>query len=98
MNMHLGFHFRRHMAKPSSVLVHASPSGPLTPLAFSWHWWYVVMAITGAISMAVLMAVYVAKLRRKETRFGYVGCCCSSQMELKGGTRKVCQTKCLSCF
>uniref|UniRef100_A0A3Q3WBY6 receptor protein-tyrosine kinase n=1 Tax=Mola mola TaxID=94237 RepID=A0A3Q3WBY6_MOLML len=41
-----------------------------TPQAFSWHWWYVVMAIAGAVSMAVLMAVYVAKLRRKETRFG----------------------------
>ncbi|CAL8352098.1 unnamed protein product [Lota lota] len=38
--------------------------------AFSWHWWYVVMAIAGAVAMAVLMAVYVAKLRRKETRFG----------------------------
>uniref|UniRef100_A0AAR2L4K9 receptor protein-tyrosine kinase n=1 Tax=Pygocentrus nattereri TaxID=42514 RepID=A0AAR2L4K9_PYGNA len=37
---------------------------------FSWHWWYVVMAITVAIALAVLMAVYVAKLRRKETRFG----------------------------
>ncbi|XP_070685561.1 tyrosine-protein kinase receptor UFO [Pempheris klunzingeri] len=42
----------------------------LSPPAFSWHWWYVVMAIAGAISIAVLMAVYVAKLRRKETRFG----------------------------
>ncbi|XP_010790728.1 tyrosine-protein kinase receptor UFO-like, partial [Notothenia coriiceps] len=44
--------------------------GPSTPPAFSWHWWYVVMAIAGAVSIAVLMAVYVAKLRRKETRFG----------------------------
>ncbi|XP_030008987.1 tyrosine-protein kinase receptor UFO [Sphaeramia orbicularis] len=44
--------------------------GPSSPPAFSWHWWYVVMAIAGAVSIAVLMAVYVAKLRRKETRFG----------------------------
>ncbi|XP_060903104.1 tyrosine-protein kinase receptor UFO [Labrus mixtus] len=44
--------------------------GPPSPPAFSWHWWYVVMAIAGAVSIAVLMAVYVAKLRRKETRFG----------------------------
>ncbi|CAJ1064939.1 tyrosine-protein kinase receptor UFO [Xyrichtys novacula] len=44
--------------------------GPSSPQAFSWHWWYVVMAIAGAVSIAVLMAVYVAKLRRKETRFG----------------------------
>ncbi|KAM4566664.1 tyrosine-protein kinase receptor UFO [Odontesthes bonariensis] len=43
---------------------------PSAPPAFSWHWWYVVMAIAGAVAMAVLMAVYVAKLRRKETRFG----------------------------
>uniref|UniRef100_A0A665UC41 receptor protein-tyrosine kinase n=1 Tax=Echeneis naucrates TaxID=173247 RepID=A0A665UC41_ECHNA len=46
------------------------PPGPSSPPAFSWHWWYVVMAIAGAVSIAVLMAVYVAKLRRKETRFG----------------------------
>uniref|UniRef100_A0A7N8X654 receptor protein-tyrosine kinase n=1 Tax=Mastacembelus armatus TaxID=205130 RepID=A0A7N8X654_9TELE len=44
--------------------------GPSSPPAFSWHWWYVVMAIAGAVSIAVFMAVYVAKLRRKETRFG----------------------------
>ncbi|XP_034557309.1 tyrosine-protein kinase receptor UFO [Notolabrus celidotus] len=44
--------------------------GHQSPQAFSWHWWYVVMAIAGAVSIAVLMAVYVAKLRRKETRFG----------------------------
>ncbi|XP_015241129.1 PREDICTED: tyrosine-protein kinase receptor UFO [Cyprinodon variegatus] len=44
--------------------------GPSNPKAFSWHWWYVVMAITGAVALAVLLAVYVAKLRRKETRFG----------------------------
>lgn len=73
------------MTKPSSVSVHTSPSGPSTPPAFSWHWWYVVMAIAGAVSMAVLIAVYVAKLRRKETRFGYVGCCRSSWMELREG-------------
>uniref|UniRef100_A0A667XZE1 receptor protein-tyrosine kinase n=1 Tax=Myripristis murdjan TaxID=586833 RepID=A0A667XZE1_9TELE len=45
-------------------------SGLSSPPAFSWHWWYVVMAIAGAVSIAVLMAVYVAKLRRKETRYG----------------------------
>ncbi|XP_029027805.1 tyrosine-protein kinase receptor UFO [Betta splendens] len=44
--------------------------GPSSPPAFSWHWWYVVMAVAGAVSIAVFMAVYVAKLRRKETRFG----------------------------
>ncbi|KAM3616369.1 uncharacterized protein V6R79_016901 [Siganus canaliculatus] len=58
---------------PTQTLTLVSPEmeeirGP--PPAFSWHWWYVVMAIAGAVSLAVLMAVYVAKLRRKETRFG----------------------------
>uniref|UniRef100_G3PHI2 receptor protein-tyrosine kinase n=1 Tax=Gasterosteus aculeatus aculeatus TaxID=481459 RepID=G3PHI2_GASAC len=47
-----------------------SQTCPSTTPAFSWHWWYVVMAVAGAVSIAVLMAVYVAKLRRKETRFG----------------------------
>uniref|UniRef100_A0A8C5EK79 receptor protein-tyrosine kinase n=1 Tax=Gouania willdenowi TaxID=441366 RepID=A0A8C5EK79_GOUWI len=54
---------------PTQTLTLISP-GPSSPPAFSWHWWYVVMAITGAVAIAVLMAVYVAKLRRKETRFG----------------------------
>lgn len=39
------------------------------------------MAVAGAVSMAVLLAVYVAKLRRKETRFGCVGCFCSTLLE-----------------
>lgn len=42
------------------------------------------MAIAGAVSIAVLMAVYVAKLRRKETRFGCVGCWRSSWVEREG--------------
>uniref|UniRef100_A0A671X046 receptor protein-tyrosine kinase n=1 Tax=Sparus aurata TaxID=8175 RepID=A0A671X046_SPAAU len=54
---------------PTQTLTLIAP-GPISPPAFSWHWWYVVMAIAGAVSIAVLMAVYVAKLRRKETRFG----------------------------
>uniref|UniRef100_A0A7N6BUF8 receptor protein-tyrosine kinase n=1 Tax=Anabas testudineus TaxID=64144 RepID=A0A7N6BUF8_ANATE len=54
---------------PTQTLTLIAP-GPTSPPAFSWHWWYVVMAIAGAVSIAVFMAVYVAKLRRKETRFG----------------------------
>uniref|UniRef100_A0A4W4E136 receptor protein-tyrosine kinase n=1 Tax=Electrophorus electricus TaxID=8005 RepID=A0A4W4E136_ELEEL len=45
-------------------------SGYSSAPVFSWHWWYVVMAIAVTIAMAALMAVYMAKLRRKETRFG----------------------------
>ncbi|XP_064208557.1 tyrosine-protein kinase receptor UFO isoform X1 [Anguilla rostrata] len=37
---------------------------------FSWRWWYVVMAIAVAVALAAFIAVYVARLRRKETRFG----------------------------
>ncbi|KAJ8402184.1 hypothetical protein AAFF_G00370490 [Aldrovandia affinis] len=37
---------------------------------FSWRWWYVVMAIAVAVALAAMTAVYVTKLRRKETRFG----------------------------
>ncbi|MEQ2264432.1 hypothetical protein XENORESO_006598 [Xenotaenia resolanae] len=60
---------------PTQTLILNSPEtgrfrGMSTSPAFSWHLWYVVMAITGAVALAVLLAVYVAKLRRKETRFG----------------------------
>ncbi|KAG9348368.1 hypothetical protein JZ751_002103 [Albula glossodonta] len=44
--------------------------GHSSPKAFSWHWWYVVMAMSVAVALAVLIAVYAARLRRKETRFG----------------------------
>ncbi|XP_051534964.1 tyrosine-protein kinase receptor UFO-like [Myxocyprinus asiaticus] len=53
---------------PSEMLLHSR--GLSSPPAFSWHWWYVVMAIAVAIALAVLLAVYVTRLRRKETRFG----------------------------
>ncbi|KAK1790125.1 hypothetical protein P4O66_013956, partial [Electrophorus voltai] len=46
------------------------PAGHSSAPVFSWHWWYVVMAIAVTIAMAALMAVYMAKLRQKETRFG----------------------------
>ncbi|PWA22345.1 hypothetical protein CCH79_00018229 [Gambusia affinis] len=60
---------------PIRILVLSSPEtgkfrGLSDPATFSWHWWYVVMAVTGAVALAILLAVYVAKLRRKETRFG----------------------------
>uniref|UniRef100_A0A672LK45 receptor protein-tyrosine kinase n=1 Tax=Sinocyclocheilus grahami TaxID=75366 RepID=A0A672LK45_SINGR len=49
------------------TLIHA---GILSAPAFSWHWWYVVMAIATAVALTLLLAVYVTRLRRKETRFG----------------------------
>lgn len=54
------------------------------------------MAIAGAVAMAVLMGVYVAKLRRKETRFGCVGS--FAPRGWKGGTLLLFQTKAFNCF
>ncbi|XP_077467851.1 tyrosine-protein kinase receptor UFO [Stigmatopora argus] len=59
---------------PTQTLMLVSPEfrGLSSPTTFSWHWWYVVMALTGAVALGALMTVYIAKLRRKETRFGDV--------------------------
>uniref|UniRef100_A0AAZ3P5X8 receptor protein-tyrosine kinase n=1 Tax=Oncorhynchus tshawytscha TaxID=74940 RepID=A0AAZ3P5X8_ONCTS len=66
----LSFSSRNHMTDPPPPP--SPPPDPSYQPLFSWHWWYVVMAIAVAVALAVLMAVYVAKLRRKETRFGEV--------------------------
>uniref|UniRef100_A0A8C1XVG3 receptor protein-tyrosine kinase n=1 Tax=Cyprinus carpio TaxID=7962 RepID=A0A8C1XVG3_CYPCA len=60
----------KHM--PTLILILTETEGTCisSPPAFSWHWWYVVMAIAAAVALAVLLAVYVTRLRRKETRFG----------------------------
>ncbi|KAG7483853.1 hypothetical protein MATL_G00042730 [Megalops atlanticus] len=52
------------------AVAESQPRGLSFLPAFSWHWWYVVMAIAVAVALMVLTAVYVARLRRKETRFG----------------------------
>ncbi|XP_069500515.1 tyrosine-protein kinase receptor UFO isoform X2 [Ambystoma mexicanum] len=36
----------------------------------SWHWWYAVMAVAVAFLCAIIIAVYMARLRKKNTRFG----------------------------
>ncbi|XP_058860706.1 tyrosine-protein kinase receptor UFO-like isoform X2 [Acipenser ruthenus] len=43
---------------------------PVSPGEFSWHWWYVVMAVAVAIACTVMVAVYVSRLHRKETQYG----------------------------
>uniref|UniRef100_A0A8C2IN29 receptor protein-tyrosine kinase n=1 Tax=Cyprinus carpio TaxID=7962 RepID=A0A8C2IN29_CYPCA len=60
----------KHM--PTLILILTETEGTCisSPPAFSWHWWYVVMAIAAAVALAVLLAVYMTRLRRKETRFG----------------------------
>uniref|UniRef100_A0A3Q2R0G5 receptor protein-tyrosine kinase n=1 Tax=Fundulus heteroclitus TaxID=8078 RepID=A0A3Q2R0G5_FUNHE len=75
---------------PVQTLVLNYPGGS-GPAAFSWHWWYVVMAVTGSVALAVLLAVYVAKLRRKETRFGCVGLFVLA-VAGRGGDPVFCQT------
>ncbi|XP_053328328.1 tyrosine-protein kinase receptor UFO [Spea bombifrons] len=37
---------------------------------FSWHWWYVFLAIGAASLGAVFAAVFLARRRKKETRYG----------------------------
>ncbi|KAJ8275679.1 hypothetical protein COCON_G00074310 [Conger conger] len=60
---------------PAQILTLVPVPGPqsrgLSALQlFSWRWWYVVMAIAVAVALSAFIAVYVARLRRKETRFG----------------------------
>ncbi|XP_030076009.1 tyrosine-protein kinase receptor UFO isoform X2 [Microcaecilia unicolor] len=38
--------------------------------AILWHWWYVVMAVAVAACCAIFLAIFVARLRKKETRYG----------------------------
>ncbi|XP_061452626.1 tyrosine-protein kinase receptor UFO isoform X2 [Rhineura floridana] len=38
--------------------------------AFSWHWWYVVIAIATAFAAAAFIIIFLARMRRKETRYG----------------------------
>ncbi|XP_073454756.1 tyrosine-protein kinase receptor UFO isoform X1 [Aquarana catesbeiana] len=37
---------------------------------FLWHWWYVVLVVAVAIFGAIMLAIFLARLRRKETRYG----------------------------
>lgn len=37
---------------------------------FSWHWWYVVMAIACALALSVLMVISLVCLHQKVTHFG----------------------------
>ncbi|XP_042299537.1 LOW QUALITY PROTEIN: tyrosine-protein kinase receptor UFO-like [Sceloporus undulatus] len=50
-------------------LPEALPVGISTP-AFSWHWWYVVIAIATAVAAATFITIFFARMRRKETRYG----------------------------
>ncbi|XP_050784381.1 tyrosine-protein kinase receptor UFO isoform X1 [Gopherus flavomarginatus] len=65
---------------PWSDAVMVSPSHPLAPQteqvretvapAFSWHWWAVILAVGLAVAFAIFFVLVLARLRKKETRFG----------------------------
>ncbi|KAH1181261.1 hypothetical protein KIL84_002195 [Mauremys mutica] len=65
---------------PWSNAVVVSPSQPLAPQteqvretaapAFSWHWWAVILAVGLAVAFAIFFVLVLARLRKKETRFG----------------------------
>ncbi|EMP25278.1 Tyrosine-protein kinase receptor UFO [Chelonia mydas] len=52
-----------------SVMVSPSLRENATP-AFSWHWWAVILAVGLAVAFAVFFVLILARLRKKETRFG----------------------------
>ncbi|KAL7980992.1 hypothetical protein Chor_005226 [Crotalus horridus] len=48
---------------------------PLEPVglsvpAFSWHWWYVVIAVATAVAATIFIIIFLARMRKKETRYG----------------------------
>uniref|UniRef100_A0A6J0V2Y2 receptor protein-tyrosine kinase n=1 Tax=Pogona vitticeps TaxID=103695 RepID=A0A6J0V2Y2_9SAUR len=39
-------------------------------LAFSWHWWYVVAAVGIVVAAIIYITIFLARMRKKETRYG----------------------------
>ncbi|KAG8552945.1 hypothetical protein GDO81_003175 [Engystomops pustulosus] len=37
---------------------------------FSWHWWYVMLVVAVAVFGAIVGAIFLARVRKKETRYG----------------------------
>ncbi|XP_056396066.1 tyrosine-protein kinase receptor UFO isoform X2 [Hyla sarda] len=37
---------------------------------FSWHWWYVMLVVAVAVLGAIAGAIFLARARKKETRYG----------------------------
>ncbi|XP_062995786.1 tyrosine-protein kinase receptor UFO isoform X2 [Elgaria multicarinata webbii] len=46
------------------------PQPGLSTPAFSWHWWYMVIAAATAFAAAAFITIFLARKRRKETRYG----------------------------
>ncbi|CAM4614534.1 unnamed protein product, partial [Lepidochelys kempii] len=52
------------------LLAPQTQRGRTRPPAFSWHWWAVILAVGLAVAFAVFFVLILARLRKKETRFG----------------------------
>ncbi|KAG9478185.1 hypothetical protein GDO78_013279 [Eleutherodactylus coqui] len=37
---------------------------------FSWHWWYVMLVVAVAVFGAIVGAIFLARVRKKETQYG----------------------------
>ncbi|XP_075692319.1 tyrosine-protein kinase receptor UFO [Rhinoderma darwinii] len=37
---------------------------------FSWHWWYIMLVVAVAVFGAIVGAIFFARVRKKETRYG----------------------------
>ncbi|KAM4640953.1 tyrosine-protein kinase receptor UFO isoform 2-T2 [Discoglossus pictus] len=55
---------------PVSASLRSLAIGENSSPIFSWHWWYVVLAITIGFMCAIFVALFLARLRKKETRYG----------------------------
>ncbi|XP_058051650.1 tyrosine-protein kinase receptor UFO isoform X1 [Ahaetulla prasina] len=62
-----------------AVMILSSEPGELLPApqsvgisvpAFSWHWWYVVIAVATAVAATIFIIIFLARMRKKETRYG----------------------------
>ncbi|XP_078517174.1 tyrosine-protein kinase receptor UFO [Lissotriton helveticus] len=52
------------------IPLHQQAIGENPAPVLSWHWWYAAMAVAVAFGCAIIIAVFMARLRKKDTRFG----------------------------
>ncbi|XP_041035275.1 tyrosine-protein kinase receptor UFO isoform X2 [Carcharodon carcharias] len=58
------------LPSPGSPWQLGHPVGKAGRRGFSWHWWYVVMAVTVAMVSAIFITLLIARLRKKDVRYG----------------------------
>ncbi|KAG9478187.1 hypothetical protein GDO78_013279 [Eleutherodactylus coqui] len=47
-----------------------SPEAVTASPLFSWHWWYVMLVVAVAVFGAIVGAIFLARVRKKETQYG----------------------------